>query len=141
MPCLALLCRDAPAGTKAAHIYKFTDAREVEITARCCRLWLPEDDEVVDPDAVRMAEKVMKAGMVLLSKQPFMIIIYSSFLIDVQTGYQSGYTKLQTAKKLRPGILERYGIFAREQQHQKASTGDDSGDDMGNMVEYQKNVR
>ena len=29
--------KNAPIGIKSKYIYKFTDSREVEITARCCR--------------------------------------------------------------------------------------------------------
>jgi hypothetical protein len=30
-----------------------------------------------------------------MPKEPYMVILYSSFLIDVQSSYQSGYTQLQ----------------------------------------------
>ena len=34
-----------------------------------------------------------------IPNNPYMILLYSSFLIDVQGSYQSGYGQLQVAKK------------------------------------------
>ncbi len=63
-------------------IYKFTDAREVEIASRCCRKWV--DDDHLDEDEVHLAERIIKAGMQQLPRDPYMVIWWSSFLIDVQ---------------------------------------------------------
>ena len=46
-----------------------------------------------------------------------MAIMHSSFLIDVQGSYQSGYTQLQAAKKLKLSFLESFAVFSREQEH------------------------
>jgi hypothetical protein len=78
---------------KARRIYKFTDPREVEIASRCCRVWL--NPETLDPEATALAERIIKAGVSLLPHHPYMTIWWSSFLIDVQGSYQSGYTELQ----------------------------------------------
>jgi hypothetical protein len=78
---------------KARRIYKFTDPREVEIASRCCRVWVDED--TLDADAVLLAERIIKAGVSLLPHHPYMAIWWSSFLIDVQGSYQSGYGELQ----------------------------------------------
>lgn len=75
--------------------------------------------------------------MVLVGKQPLMIIIYSCFLIDVQTGHQSGYSKLQEVKKYKPNIFEMYAVYARDQQHSEKS--EDGDTEMANFVELQKN--
>ncbi|PNH03659.1 Tiny macrocysts protein B [Tetrabaena socialis] len=135
--------RDAEPDMKPKFIYRFEDAREVEIAARCCRCWIDED--MPDPEAVAMSEQVIKAGMILLPQDPYMVILYSSFLIDVQGSYQSGYTQLQTAKKQSPGLLERFAIFSREQEHtQKASGANGGGDsavDLVAYVEFQRNHR
>ncbi|KXZ55666.1 hypothetical protein GPECTOR_2g1216 [Gonium pectorale] len=138
---------DPSAGSKS--IYRFSDAREVEIAARCCRRWVDED--TLEPEAVALSEAIIKAGMLQLPQDPRedgfqMIILYSSFLIDVQGSYQSGYTQLQTAKKQSPGLLERFAIFSREQEHaQKASGanngGGDSAVDLVSYVEFQRNHR
>jgi hypothetical protein len=71
-------------------VFKFNDSREVEILARCCRKWV--DEETLEEGGVRLAEVIMKVGMAQLPRSPYMIILYSSFLIDVQTSYQSGYS-------------------------------------------------
>ncbi|KAJ9519441.1 hypothetical protein QJQ45_023173, partial [Haematococcus lacustris] len=156
--------RDAPPGAKPHHLYRFTDAREVEILSRCCRCWVEGDDELLDAAAVALAETVLKpsagavscghavpavlqAGLVMLSKDPMMVILYSSFLIDVQSSYQSGYTQLQGAKRLDPSFLERFAIFSREQQHTQQSSGAEGGAgasraiNLVSYVEYQKNLR
>ena len=65
--------------------------------------WIDEDTLV--PEATKHADSIIKAGMQQLPNNPYMIILYSSFLIDVQGSYQSGYVQLQTAKKADP----RYG--------------------------------
>ncbi|GFH10267.1 uncharacterized protein HaLaN_05549, partial [Haematococcus lacustris] len=75
------------------------------------------------------------------------VILYSSFLIDVQSSYQSGYTQLQGAKRLDPSFLERFAIFSREQQHTQQSSGAEGGAgasraiNLVSYVEYQKNLR
>ena len=49
-----------------------------------------------------LAETIIKAGMQQMPNNPYMIILNSSFLIDVLGSYQSGYSELQTAKKASP---------------------------------------
>jgi hypothetical protein len=66
----------------------------------------------------------LQAGIGQLPKDPFMVILYSSFLMDVLSSYQSGYTQLQAAKKLDTNFLLKFAIFSREQQHiQRGSSG------------------
>ncbi|KAJ9516874.1 hypothetical protein QJQ45_027276, partial [Haematococcus lacustris] len=133
--------RHAPRDMKPRLIYNATDAREVapglvvkglqcgpeqsavEILSRCCRVWQPEDPEVVEEEAMELASIILKAGLVqLAASDPYMIILYASFLIDVQNSTQSGYTQLQAAKRANPSFLERFAIFTLEQQHiQQAS--------------------
>ncbi|GLC40592.1 hypothetical protein PLESTM_001090800 [Pleodorina starrii] len=136
--------READPGTNSKSIYKFTDAREVEIAARCCRRWV-EDEDTLEPEAVALSEHIIKAGMIQLPQDPQMIILYSSFLIDVQGSYQSGYTQLQTAKKQPLGLLQSFAIFSREQEHAQKASGANSGDtaavDLVSYVEFQRNHR
>ncbi|KAG2430819.1 hypothetical protein HXX76_009795 [Chlamydomonas incerta] len=135
--------KNAELGTKPKYIFRFTDAREVELVLRHCRQWLDEDTP--EPDAVALGETVVKAGMTQLSTKPQMIILYSSFLIDVQGSYQSGYTQLQAAKKQSPGILERFAIFSREQEHAQKASGANGGAgaavDLVSYVEFQRSHR
>ncbi|GLC70645.1 hypothetical protein PLESTF_001017600 [Pleodorina starrii] len=134
--------KEAEPGTNSKSIYRFTDAREVEIAARCCRRWV--EDDTLEPEAVTLSEQIIKAGMIQLPQDPQMIILYSSFLIDVQGSYQSGYTQLQNAKKQSLGLLERFAIFSREQEHTQKASGATSGDaavDLVSYVEFQRNHR
>ena len=55
--------------------------------------------------------------MLQLPSSGYMAIMHSSFLIDVQGSYQSGYTQLQAAKKMKLSFLERFAVFSREQEH------------------------
>ncbi|KAJ9529670.1 hypothetical protein QJQ45_014402 [Haematococcus lacustris] len=136
--------REAPPDTKLHRVYPFTDPRQVEIASRCCRQWLDED--TLDEEAGRLAERIILAGKKLMPHQPYMTIWYSSFLIDVQGSYQSGYTELQLAKKAtNPTYLERFCMFIREQEHtQRASavtSGENGSVDLVSYVEFQRNLR
>ena len=64
------------------------------------RRWFDEDTP--DPEAIKLADAILRAGMQQLPNNPYMILLYSSFLIDVQGSYQSGYGQLQAAKKADP---------------------------------------
>ncbi|GFH27264.1 PAS domain-containing protein, partial [Haematococcus lacustris] len=116
----------------------------VEIASRCCRHWVDED--TLEPDGVVLAERIISAGKLLMPHQPYMVIWYSSFLIDVQGSYQSGYAELQYAKKApNPSLLERFCIFVRDQEHAQkssaASSGDNASVDLVSYVEFQRNYR
>ena len=60
------------------------------------------DYDSLDASAVALAECIIRAGMQQLPNNPYMIILNSSFLIDVMGSYQSGYSELQMAKKADP---------------------------------------
>ncbi|KAG2445524.1 hypothetical protein HXX76_000139 [Chlamydomonas incerta] len=143
-PGVAEELRDLAPGTNTKHILKLQDAREVEIILRNTRVWLDEDTP--DPEAVKLGEALVKAGLQQLHNNPQMLILYASYLIDIQGSYQSGYTQLQEAKKQSPGLLERFAIFSREQDHtHKASSGAAGGKagavDLASYVEFQRNHR
>ena len=129
---------------KPKRIYKFSDPRQVEIASRCCRKWLDED--TLQEEGVLLAERMIRAGMHLMPSRPYMLIWWSSFLIDVQGSYQSGYAELQAAKKApNPSLLERFCIFIREQEHTQKSSAASSGEnaqvDLVSYVEFQRNYR
>jgi hypothetical protein len=47
----------------------------------------------------------------------------------LQGSYQSGYSELQTAKRLpNASFLERFAIFIRDQEHTQKSTAAAAGD-------------
>jgi hypothetical protein len=137
-------------------------------------VWVDED--TLDAAAVAVAERIIKAGLQQLPIQPYLVIWRSSFMIDVQGSYQSGYAELQVcawwrcmrvswghrkpchgwgdtsqncvqnAKKMpNPSFMERFCIFARDQEHpQKASaatSGDNANIDLVSYVEFQRNYR
>ncbi|KAG2440500.1 hypothetical protein HYH02_010378 [Chlamydomonas schloesseri] len=133
--------RTAPPGQKARRIYKFQDAREVEIVARVCRKWTDQHYEVLDRVAVKEAEIVIKGGMQLFPASAYMAITYVNFLIDVLESTQTGNSQLTAAKKLNPNLMERFAIFAREQEYMQRSSGAKSGEssvDLVSYVEYQR---
>ncbi|KAG2430820.1 hypothetical protein HXX76_009796 [Chlamydomonas incerta] len=142
-PSVADKFRDLEPGTNTKYIHKFEDARDVEVVLRNTRQWLDEDTP--DPDSVKLGEAIVKAGLAQLSNNPQMFILYSSYLIDVQGSYQSGYTQLQAAKKQSPGILERFAIFSREQEHTQKASGANGGAgaavDLVSYVEFQRSHR
>ncbi len=41
----------------------------------------------------------------------YMIILYSSFLMDVKGGYQSGLTELHVSEQARPPPIERKKVL------------------------------
>lgn len=47
-----------PNKSRLKDIYRFPDPMEVEIVSRVCRKWT--EDDVLDPDAVKLAETVLK---------------------------------------------------------------------------------
>ncbi|GFR48517.1 hypothetical protein Agub_g10412 [Astrephomene gubernaculifera] len=123
-------------------IYRFPDPMEVEIVSRVCRKWT--EDDILDTDAVRLAETVLKVGQAHFHDDVFLTITYSNFLIEVQNNYQSGVTQLQQAKKLEPSISDRFAIFVREQEHKQKAQSQSSGEsavDLVSYVEFQRNYR
>ncbi|KXZ42487.1 hypothetical protein GPECTOR_142g708 [Gonium pectorale] len=136
--------REAPPGEKARRIYKFDDPREVEIVSRVCRKWTDPHKEVLDRKAVKEGEIVIKAGLQLFPGRCYMLILYSNYLIDVLDNSQTGYSQMAAAKQAGPGWMQRFAIFAREQeqlQRLSSARGGESGVDLVSYVEYQKNWR
>jgi hypothetical protein len=41
-------------------VYEFTDSRQAEVLARCCRVWVDPALDNLDPDSVALAEAVLK---------------------------------------------------------------------------------
>lgn len=87
---------------------------------------------------------IVKAGLSQLQGKPWMIILASSFQLDVLGSYQSGYSQLQAAKKLDPNFMERFAIFSREQEQTQKESGAKNGGssvDLVSYVEFQRNLR
>jgi hypothetical protein len=67
------------------------------MAARCCRLWL-DDTSTLDTDAVALADHVTRIGEQQLPRSPFVAVLRSSFLMDVQGIFQSGLTELKVCR-------------------------------------------
>lgn len=52
--------RSAAPATPPHEIYEFTDSRQAEILARCCRVWITRD--CLDPECVHLAEAIIKVS-------------------------------------------------------------------------------
>ena len=77
-----------------------------------------------------------QVGVEQMPQDPFMVILHSTFLMDVQSSYQSGYAQLQVARKLDTSFLMRFAIFSREQQHTQRGTGNSRGSKAADLVSY-----
>ncbi|KAG2497028.1 hypothetical protein HYH03_005031 [Edaphochlamys debaryana] len=133
----------AAPNAKPKEVFKFWDVYEVEHVARICRTPGKELD-TQDEEAVQLAERILRAGIVLFPASAFAHILYSNLLIEVQNLNQAGQSQLMAAKKLNPGYVDRFAIFVREQQRlQQAhtSTTGDAAVDLVSYVEFQRNYR
>jgi hypothetical protein len=48
--------------TPLRNVWRFPDAWELELAARCCRAWVPYEDALLVPEAVALAESIIKVG-------------------------------------------------------------------------------
>jgi len=118
-------------------VYRFSSAAEAEMVARVCRTYTKEDDEVLDPDAVRLAGFIIKVGMACFPKSFFMTVTFSNFLLEAEGSYQSGASQLQQAKKIAFWLSQRYAVFVRESQARaRPDEGGGSGENATDLVTY-----
>lgn len=61
---------------KSKKIIKFASETDVEVTSRVLRAW--DEDEIPDPDALDLGEKVIKGGLQQFPNSPFMRIVYAN---------------------------------------------------------------
>ncbi|PNH07141.1 Tiny macrocysts protein B, partial [Tetrabaena socialis] len=124
-------------------VHRFADEKEVEICTRITRVW--DEDGVVDPACLDLAETVVRAGIQQFPKSPFLHIVYANLLIDCRENYQSGWAQLEEARRMPLNLSYRFSIFTREQQHkQKAAAVSSSGEnasDLVSYVEFQRNYK
>ncbi len=100
----------------------------------------------------------------------YMIILYSSFLMDVKGGYQSGLTELHVSEQARPppitvgpafflnpyspslfgpqaarkgdkSFLDKYALFSRDQMNSQKSVKDINGADLHTFLEQQRSYK
>ncbi|EFJ45151.1 hypothetical protein VOLCADRAFT_94559 [Volvox carteri f. nagariensis] len=119
------------------------DPRDVEIVARCCRVW--KDRYTVDADAVNRAHQVIKAGLAMFPTSAYMVLLHGNFMIDVLGVSQSGSSRIEDARKLNPSLMCRFIMFVRHQQATQKAAGNSANDgtnmDLLGYVEYQRKQR
>ncbi|PRW21106.1 flagellar associated membrane [Chlorella sorokiniana] len=125
--------------TKQKVVHKFFD--ELEVGARCGRItdqWGEPVQEWIDT-----AELVLQAGLEQFPESPYLHILYSSFLIEARKQYQRASGMLEQARKLEPGIGERFMLFVRdrEQKQRQGGGGSDGSYDLLSYVEFTNSYR
>jgi hypothetical protein len=58
--CLFILYSMLFLGGNPKEVYRFADEFEVELASRCCRDWTDYEDQMLNDDAVAMAESIIK---------------------------------------------------------------------------------
>lgn len=76
--------------------------------SRVLRQWTPEDDEVLEPEAVRLAALTYRIGVAHFPEDVYMFICYSNFLISVQCQYQVWVALIHSAPAQRDGSAGCY---------------------------------
>ncbi|KAI7846027.1 hypothetical protein COHA_000564 [Chlorella ohadii] len=124
--------------TKQKLVHKFFDELEVEasgVVARCGRI----TDQWGEPvqESIDTAELVLQAGLEQFPESPYLHILYSSFLIEARKQYQRASGMLEQARKLDPGIGERFMLFKQRQ----GTGGSDGSYDLLSYVEFTNSYR
>ncbi|PSC71757.1 flagellar associated membrane [Micractinium conductrix] len=122
--------------TKVPVIHKFFDELEVEVVSRCARITDQWGERV--PEWVDTAEAVLKAGLEQFPESAFLHIRYSSFLIGARKQNQRAAGMLDLARKLEPGLGERFMLFVRdrEQKQRQGAGGSDGSYDLLSYNSY-----
>ncbi|GFR46566.1 hypothetical protein Agub_g8158, partial [Astrephomene gubernaculifera] len=119
------------------------DPRDIEIVARCCRVW--KDMYTLDPDGVNKALQLIQAGLAMFPASAYMVLLHANFMIDVLGVSQSGSRRIEDARKLNPGVMCRFMMFVRQQQATQKAAGHSANDganmDLLGYVEYQRKQR
>ncbi|KXZ46983.1 hypothetical protein GPECTOR_39g477 [Gonium pectorale] len=121
-------------------ILRFVDEYEVEVAARVCRT-PGEAVGTQDEASVKLAERILKSGILQFPQDPYAHVLYSNLRIEVQNLYRAGQSELMAAKKLNPGYVQKFAIFVREQQHAQRAHTQATGEnavDLVSYVEFQK---
>ncbi|GLI70677.1 hypothetical protein VaNZ11_015617 [Volvox africanus] len=128
---------------KPQDIYHFAHPRDVEIAARCARVWT--DLYTLEKTAVHRAEEIIKAGVALFPDNAYVALVYANFMLDMLGFSQTGSRQLESVRKLNPNLMCRFMLFVRHQQAtQKAASsnvGKGGSMDLLGYVEYQRKQR
>ncbi|KAG2423294.1 hypothetical protein HXX76_015443 [Chlamydomonas incerta] len=131
--------KDLDPGTKLTKVHKFADPYEVEVLARVMREW--DIDGVVEQEAARHGEVVIKAGMQTFPNHPYLLILYANFLLEVRKDGPASRTQLQLAGKHAPGMVERYQIFCTNEASKRLKDSQEGGMDLQAYIEFKRNYR
>ncbi|KAG2435422.1 hypothetical protein HYH02_011922 [Chlamydomonas schloesseri] len=119
------------------------DPRDVEVVARCSRVW--RDRNTLDPEAVKKAHNIVKAGLAMFPGSAYMVLLHADFMIDVLGVSQSGASRIEDARKLSPSLMCRFMMFVRQQQATQKAAGSHANDgasmDLLGYLEYQRKQR
>ncbi|GIL42523.1 hypothetical protein Vafri_484 [Volvox africanus] len=132
-----------PEAVKPQDIYHFAHPRDVEIAARCARVWT--DLYTLEKTAVHRAEEIIKAGVALFPDNAYVALVYANFMLDMLGFSQTGAKQLEGVRKFNPSLMCRFMLFVRHQQAtQKAASsnvGKGGSMDLLGYVEYQRKQR
>ncbi|GLC74510.1 hypothetical protein PLESTF_001521700 [Pleodorina starrii] len=132
-----------PEAIKPQDVYHFAHPRDVEVAARCARVWT--DLYTLEKTAVHRAEEIIKAGVALFPDSAFVALVYANFMLDMLGFSQTGAKQLESVRKFSPGLMCRFMLFVRHQQAtQKAASstvGKGGNMDLLGYVEYQRKQR
>lgn len=131
------------AGMNSKRVWRFSHEFDVELAARMIgRCW--DEDDNYDPQALDLAETILKGGLQQFPDSAYLHIVYANFLIEVRGQGQAGWQHLETARKCHPNLSYKFSIFTREQEHKQKSSAGAAGEgsvDLVSFVEFQRNQR
>ncbi|GIL67639.1 hypothetical protein Vafri_20979 [Volvox africanus] len=120
-------------------LYKFSDTAEVERLSRCMRVL--DADGVVDEAAAYWGETVLKAGMQAFPNDPYLLILYANFLLEVRKDGPAARTQLQLASKHMPSVVQRYQVFCTHEASKRLKDSQECGMDLQAYIEFKRNYR
>ncbi|KAG2443224.1 hypothetical protein HYH02_009297 [Chlamydomonas schloesseri] len=135
----AKLFKGLEPGVKISKVYKLADFNEVEILSRVMRKF--DTDDGVDDEAGALGETIIKAGMQLFPTDPFLLILYANFLLEVRKDGPAARTQLQLALKHMPTLVQRYQIFCTGEASKRLKDSQDGGMDLQAYIEFRRNFR
>ncbi|GIM12312.1 hypothetical protein Vretimale_15676, partial [Volvox reticuliferus] len=131
--------RGAERDARLGKLYKFSDTAEVERLSRCMRVL--DAEGVVDEGAAYWGETVLKAGMLAFSNNPYLLILYANFLLEVRKDGPAARTQLQLASKHMPSVVQRYQVFCTHEASKRLKDSQECGMDLQAYIEFKRNYR
>eukprot|EP00775_Hariotina_reticulata_P003511 gene3511-3781_t len=119
-------------------VYRFKDDYEAEFLLRVMRKW--DIDGNPDPDTTAFAEFILKCAMARLPNHPYLMTLYSYFIVEVRHDSSAARTQLQLAAKSGPTLLDRYFIYIGQEVIRNIKS-DNDGMDLIGYVEFQRAYR